>query len=97
MLSRPVLSAATKVHCPRCLTRKHRNSETSYHYASLAAVLLDSDQQEKRRNRVLAEVEGEIFGEYGGDGHQKRLRADKWFGYNQFHIENCWMISGLCS
>ena len=37
--------SSTKVHCPSCLTRKHRNGETSYYHAGLAAVLLDPEQR----------------------------------------------------
>ena len=38
--------SSTKVHCPRCTTRTHRNGVVSYHHAGLAAVLLHPDQPE---------------------------------------------------
>lgn len=38
--------SSTKVSCEHCTTRTHRNSETSYHHAGLAAVLLHPDQEE---------------------------------------------------
>jgi hypothetical protein len=31
--------SSTKVHCPNCTTRQHRNKEISYHHAGLAAVI----------------------------------------------------------
>ena len=37
---------STKVHCNHCTTRAHRNGETSYHHAGLAAVLVHPDQEE---------------------------------------------------
>lgn len=37
---------STKVHCDHCTTRAHRNGETSYHHAGLAAVLVHPDQEE---------------------------------------------------
>src|ERR1051325_5691198 len=37
---------STKVHCPSCTTRKHRNGEMSYHHSGLAAVLVHPDQKE---------------------------------------------------
>ena len=38
--------SSTKVHCDHCSTRMHRNGETSYHHAGLAAVLVHPDQEE---------------------------------------------------
>lgn len=38
--------SSTKVHCDHCSTRTHRNGETSYHHAGLAAVLVHPDQEE---------------------------------------------------
>ena len=38
--------SSTKVHCPSCITRKHRNGELSYHHAGLAAVLVHPAQTE---------------------------------------------------
>jgi hypothetical protein len=38
--------SSTKVHCPHCTTRKHRNGTISYHHAGLAAVLLHPDHEE---------------------------------------------------
>jgi len=38
--------SSTKVHCPSCLTRTHRNGEVSYHHAGLAAVLVNPAQAE---------------------------------------------------
>ncbi len=38
--------SSTKVHCPHCTTRTHRNGATSYHHAGLAAVLLHPDHEE---------------------------------------------------
>ena len=38
--------SSTKVHCDHCTTRTHRNGETSYHHAGLAAVLVHPDQEE---------------------------------------------------
>lgn len=38
--------SSTKLHCPSCLTRKHRNGVVSYHHAGLAAVLVNPDQAE---------------------------------------------------
>ncbi len=38
--------SSTKVHCNHCTTRAHRNGETSYHHAGLAAVLVHPDQEE---------------------------------------------------
>ena len=38
--------SSTKVHCDHCTTRAHRNGETSYHHAGLAAVLVHPDQEE---------------------------------------------------
>lgn len=32
--------SSTKVHCPSCITRTHRNGEVSYHHAGLAAVVV---------------------------------------------------------
>ena len=37
---------STKVHCNHCTTRAHRNGETSYHHAGLAAVLVHPAQEE---------------------------------------------------
>jgi Transposase DDE domain len=37
---------STNVHCNHCTTRAHRNGETSYHHAGLAAVLVHPDQEE---------------------------------------------------
>jgi hypothetical protein len=37
---------STKVHCNHCTTRAHRNGETSYHHAGLAAVVVHPDQEE---------------------------------------------------
>ena len=37
---------STKVHCDHCITRAHRNGETSYHHVGLAAVLVHPDQEE---------------------------------------------------
>ena len=38
--------SSTKVHCPSCITRKHRNGVDSYHHAGLAAVLVHPAQSE---------------------------------------------------
>jgi Transposase DDE domain len=38
--------SSTKVDCDHCTTRTHRNGETSYHHAGLAAVLVHPDQDE---------------------------------------------------
>jgi hypothetical protein len=38
--------SSTKVHCDHCTTRTHRNGETSYHHAGLAAVVVHPDQEE---------------------------------------------------
>lgn len=38
--------SSTRVHCHHCTTRTHRNGETSYHHAGLAAVLLHPNQEE---------------------------------------------------
>ncbi len=38
--------SSTKVHCDHCTTRTHRNGETSYHHAGLAAVLVHPAQEE---------------------------------------------------
>ncbi len=38
--------SSTKVHCPSCTTRTHRNGVVSYHHAGLAAVLLHPAQAE---------------------------------------------------
>ena len=38
--------SSTKVHCPSCITRTHRNGVVSYHHAGLAAVLLHPAQTE---------------------------------------------------
>ena len=38
--------SSTKVHCPSCTTRTHRNGVVSYHHAGLAAVLLHPAQRE---------------------------------------------------
>jgi hypothetical protein len=38
--------SSTKVHCPNCTTRQHRNGETSYHHAGLAAVIVHPEQKE---------------------------------------------------
>jgi len=38
--------SSTKVHCPSCSTRTHRNGSVSYHHAGLAAVLLHPHQPE---------------------------------------------------
>ena len=38
--------SSTKVHCAHCTTRTHRNGETSYHHAGLAAVLVHPAQEE---------------------------------------------------
>jgi len=38
--------SSTKVHCNHCTTRAHRNGETSYHHAGLAAVVVHPDQEE---------------------------------------------------
>ena len=32
--------SSTKVHCPSCITRTHRNGEVSYHHAGLAVVVV---------------------------------------------------------
>ena len=37
---------STKIHCPSCTTRKHRNGEISYHHAGLAAVMVHPQQKE---------------------------------------------------
>ena len=37
---------STNVHCNHCTIRAHRNGETSYHHAGLAAVLVHPDQEE---------------------------------------------------
>ncbi len=39
-------SSSTKVHCDHCTTRTHRNGETSYHHAGLAAVIVHPDREE---------------------------------------------------
>lgn len=33
--------SSTKIHCPHCTTRKHRNGTMSYHHAGLAAVVVN--------------------------------------------------------
>ena len=38
--------SSTKARCDHCTTRTHRNGETSYHHACLAAVLVHPDQEE---------------------------------------------------
>lgn len=38
--------SSTKVHCPSCITRTHRNGEVSYHHAGLAAVVVHPAQSE---------------------------------------------------
>lgn len=38
--------SSTKVHCPSCLTRTHRNGEVSYHHSGLAAVVVHPSQSE---------------------------------------------------
>lgn len=38
--------SSTKVHCPSCTTRTHRNGEVSYHHQALAAVLVHPCQTE---------------------------------------------------
>jgi Transposase DDE domain len=38
--------SSTKVHCDHCTTRTHRNGETSYHHAGLAAVMLHPEHEE---------------------------------------------------
>ena len=38
--------SSTKVHCPNCLTRTHRNGEVSYHHSALAAVMVHPNQTE---------------------------------------------------
>src|SRR5262245_19953448 len=38
--------SSTKVHCEHCTTRTHRNGETSYRHAGLAAVIVHPDQEE---------------------------------------------------
>jgi hypothetical protein len=38
--------SSTKVHCDHCTTRTHRNGETSYHHAGLAAAIVHPDQEE---------------------------------------------------
>jgi hypothetical protein len=38
--------SSTKVHCPSCITRTHRNGVVSYHHAGLAAVLVHPAQIE---------------------------------------------------
>ena len=38
--------SSTKIHCQHCTTRTHRNGETSYHHAGLAAVLLQPNMEE---------------------------------------------------
>lgn len=38
--------SSTKVHCPSCTTRTHRNGEVSYHHAGLAAVVVHPAQTE---------------------------------------------------
>lgn len=38
--------SSKKVHCHHCTRRTHRNGETSYHHAGLAAVLLHPNQEE---------------------------------------------------
>lgn len=38
--------SSTKVHCPGCLTRTHRNGDLSYHHAGLAAVVVHPAQAE---------------------------------------------------
>lgn len=38
--------SSTKVHCDHCTRRRHRNGETSYHHAGLAAVLLHPGHDE---------------------------------------------------
>jgi hypothetical protein len=37
---------STKIHCPSCTTRKHRDGKTSYHHAGLAAVMVNPKQKE---------------------------------------------------
>ena len=38
--------SSTKVHCAHCTTRTHRDGQTSYHHAGLAAVLVHPEQTE---------------------------------------------------
>ena len=38
--------SSTKVHCDHCTTRPHRNGETSYRHAGLAAVIVHPTQEE---------------------------------------------------
>ncbi len=38
--------SSTKVHCPNCTTRQHRNGEISYHHSGLAAVIAHPEQKE---------------------------------------------------
>jgi len=38
--------SSTKVHCPSCIIRRHRNGVVSYHHAGLAAVLVHPAQTE---------------------------------------------------
>jgi hypothetical protein len=38
--------SSTKVHCPNCTTRRHRDGEISYHHAGLAAVIVHPEQPE---------------------------------------------------
>jgi hypothetical protein len=38
--------SSTKLHCDQCTTRTHRNGETSYHHAGLAAVLVHPEEEE---------------------------------------------------
>jgi hypothetical protein len=38
--------SSTKVHCPSCTTRTHRDGEISYHHSGLAAVVVHPNQSE---------------------------------------------------
>ena len=38
--------SSTKVHCPSCTTRTHRNGEVSYHHSGLVAVIVHPNQSE---------------------------------------------------
>jgi hypothetical protein len=37
---------STKIHCSSCTTRQHRDGQTSYHHAGLAAVMVHPEQKE---------------------------------------------------
>ncbi|WP_430882435.1 hypothetical protein, partial [Granulosicoccus sp. 3-233] len=39
------LYSSTKVKCPQCSVKKHRNGETEYYHQSLAAVIVHPDQK----------------------------------------------------